>query len=637
MSAFCALVDLSGAPVDPEALLAMAAFGRGPDGEAHWIGERAGLCHLPLHATAESAAERQPLSSRDGSIHLVADVRLDNRPELIDRLAAGGALGGRRPGDAELILAAYLRWGRECPVHLLGDFAFVLWDARLRRLLCACDAVGVKPLHYARAGSLLCVASDARQVLQHPAVSRRLDEIAVGDYLASRATEPCRTLFRDVRRLSPAHRLAADSRGVRIDRFWDLDPDARTIFPRGQDYADRFLELFRGAVSDRLRTQAGSAGILMSGGLDSTSVAAVASRCLPPEGSPRLFSASFVFERLQECDERPFIQAVTAELGLEAELIAAERFPVLDDPETRRPPLEAPFSAWDACFREALRRARARGARVLLTGHGGDDLLWGSRLVYADRLRSGDLRAVAEVISSASAHRHAWRWIVYHHLVQPLLSQTADRALRRVAGRAPGSDLPDWIDAGFARRTGLTVRIHETRPRRFAEAARQALYDSFRQTPWDRSAFWYGQHAAGFGIEVRHPFLDRRLIEFLFSIPPARLFRVDLSKRLLRQAMVGLLPEAVRLRRGKTHLSAFLDFSLGEGKRAQIERLLAAPLAADLGILDGKRLLAAYRRNRDRGAGELGLRLWNPIALEIWLREHRLDSSSPAAAVLPAA
>lgn len=634
MSGFCALVDLAGAPVDPEALRAMAAFRRGPDGETHWIGrlgDSAGLCHLPLHATAESVAERQPLSSRDGTLHVVADVRLDNRRELIDRLTADGTLLERQPGDAELILAAYLRWGRECPAHLLGDFAFVLWDARLRRLFCACDAVGVKPLHYARAGSLLCVASDARQVLQHPAVSRRLDEIAVGDYLASRATEPCRTFFRNVRRLSPGHRLVAESTGVHIDRFWELDPDARTVHPRDQDYVDHFLALFRRAVSDRLRTQAGSIGILMSGGLDSTSVAAVASRCAPAEGSRRLFSASFVFERLQQCDERQLIQAVTAHLDLEAELISAERFPVLDDPETRRPSLEAPFMAWDACFREALRRARGRGARVLLTGHGGDDLLWGSRLVYADRLRRGDPRAVLEVLQAASAHRQAWSWIVYHHLVQPLLSPAGDRALRRLTGKDQGSNLPDWIDAGFARRTGLTDRMQETPPRRFPEAARQALYDHLRQTPWDRSAFWYDQHAADFGIEVRHPFLDRRLIEFLVSIPPAQLFRADLSKRLLRQAMIGFLPETVRLRRAKTHLSAFLAFSLdgglGGGKRMQIERLLAAPLATEMGILDGKRLLAAYKRNPDR--------LWNPIALEIWLRE--LDSSSRPAMILPAA
>ncbi len=638
MSGLCAIVDLSGAPADRAMLQAMAsaASRRGPDKMAYRILGNAGLCHLPLQATLESVSERQPVSSPDGSIHLVADVRLDNRQELIDRLTADGTLDRNDPGDAELLLAAYRRWDEACPAHLLGDFAFVVWDSRRRRVFAACDPLGTKPLHYARVGSILCLASEAQQVLQHPGVSRDLDEITVGDFLACRVSEPSRTFFRDVLRLSPAHRLSADaSRGLQIDRFWEPNPDSRTVYSRAEDYTAHFLDLFQRAVSDRLRTRSDTVGILMSGGLDSSSVAATASRC--PGGNRRLFAASFLFDRLEECDERQFIQATTAGLSLESELIIAERFPVLDDPGTCRPALEAPFVAWDGCFHEALRRARARGARVLLTGHGGDDLLWGSRLVYADRLRRGDLRAAFEVARHALANRHVWSWILYSHLVQPLLPKTADRALRRLTGRVADSDLPDWIDAGFARRTGLTERVRAVPPRRSRDAARQATREYFLQTPWDRSSHWYDQHAAAFGIEVRHPFLDRRLIEFLVSIPPAQIYKVDLSKRLLRHAMAGLLPEAVRLRRAKTHLNTFLDFSLGGGRRDRIERLLASPLATDLGILDRKHLLAAYKRSQDGGSVAFDLHLWNPIALEVWLREYFQRETSTSSVYFPAA
>ncbi len=610
MSGLCALLDLSGAPADPRALLAMAASAsrRGPEGQAHRMLGQAGLCHLALYATAESASERQPACSADRSVHVVADIRLDNRRELADQL-------GPNSGDAELLLAAYLRWGEGCLDHLLGDFAFVLWDARRRQLFCACDPMGVKPLHYARVGPLLCLASEAQQVLGHPAVSRRLDEIAVGDYLVDGASDPARTLFNDVRRLPAGHCLVVTSRGERVERYWSLDPDSRTLYRRDEDYAAHFLDLFRHAVSDRLRTQTGTVGVLMSGGLDSTSVAAVASRA---EGAPRLFAASFLFDQLQECDERHFIQTVAADLSLETELVAAERFPILGDPETRRPSLEAPFLAWDGCFREVLRRARGRGARVLLTGHGGDDLLTGSPLVYADRLRRGDLTAVLEIVRHATARRQVWRWILYHYLVQPLLPHHADLRLRQLLGRASATELPDWIDTGFAQRTGLPGRFDRPRP----ETARQALHDHFQQTPWDRAAHWYDQHAAAFGIEVRHPFLDRRLMEFLVSIPPDRLFRAGVSKSLLRQAMAGLLPETVRQRRDKTRLGAFLKRSIGEEWKTEIDRLLAAPLAADLGIVDGDRLRAAYRRYRQGAPSKLDGPLWYSIALEVWLREH---------------
>lgn len=630
MSGFCVVVDFSGAPVDSAALesMARAASRCGPDGKVYRTTGAVGLCHLALHATAESTRERQPLRSTDGSIHLVADIRLDNRQELIDRLRADGTLTQDDPGDAELLLAAYDRWDDDCPRHLLGDFAFVLWDGKRQRVFGACDPLGVKPLHYTRTGSLLCLASEAQQVLRHPAVPCQIDEIAVGDYLLDLSPDPDRTLFHHVRRLPPAHRLVASRSGEKIERYWVLDPDARTVYRRDEDYAAHFLELFQRAVGDRLRTQAGSVGILMSGGLDSTSVAAVASRCLPKNGSLRLFAASFLFERLRECDEEPFIRAVATSLGIEVETVCADRFPVLGE----RPALEAPSLAWDGCFREALRKIRNRGARVLLTGFAGDDLMTGSPLVYADRLRRGDLRALFEIVGHAASQRRGWRGILYHHLAQPLLPPAANDAILRLSGRFRRPELPDWIDADFARRTDLAARINPPAARRSADAARRELYEYFHQSPWNNSAPWYEQHAAANGIEVRHPFLDRRLVELLVSIPPSRLYRVDLSKPLLRESMAGLLPDAVRLRTDKTRLGAFLDLPLGQDQRSRIERCLEAPLAEQMGFVDGERLRSAYRR---QGGSINGL--WYAFALEVWLREHEISLGRARSAVTPAA
>ena len=580
--------------------------------------------------------EPRPAHGR-AALSLWCDLRLDNRAELIESL--GGLLEGRQPGDGELVLAAYLRWGEACPERLLGDFAFAIWDARRRRLLLARDPLGVKPLHYSRVGSLLCFASDASQVLQHPAVSRRLDEIAVGDYLAGCFSDPGRTFFRDVRRLAPAHRLVATAAGDRAERFWDLDPEARTVYRREEEYAERFRELFSAAVAARLPDRGPAVGVLMSGGLDSGSVAGMARQLLPAGSSPALFAGSFVFDRLRQCDEREHIRKVAAHLDLEVEAVPAERFPVFGDPEAYQPQLESPFLAWEGCFREMLRRARARGARVLLTGHGGDDLMAGSARVYADRIRRGDLRALLTVLRHAASRRGARRWILYHYLARPLFPGFADRLLLRLSGRQPGPGLPEWIDPGFARRTGLAERLEAAQPRRFRELARQALYDHFREASWDQVVHWYDRNAVGFGIEVRHPFLDRRLVEYLFSIPADRLFEAGRSKPLLRDAAAGLLPESVRLRPDKTKLGPFLDAGMRE-QRHRIEPLLAAPLAADLGYVDGDRMRAAYRRYQQDEPDE-GLRtLWYALTLEVWLRKYatpgqdrseRIESSSSAA------
>ena len=540
-----------------------------------------------------------------------ADVRLDNREELIrllegidgiDKITAGSS-------DAELILAAYLRWGDSCPEHLLGDFAFAIWDPRRRQLFCARDPLGLKVLHYAWAGSLLVFASEVEGVLEHPAISRRLDEVSVGDYLAGSLGEPGRTFFQSVHRLPPAHRLVATRDGGRVERWWDLDPERRTVYRRTEEYTSHFLDLFEQSVEARLRTPAGPVGVLMSGGLDSGSVAAVARRRLQGKASPELFAGSFVFERLRECDEREPILAVAAHLGMETDLVEAERFPILGD--SNRPGLATPFLAWEGGFRELLRKVKGRGAQVLLTGHGGDDLMAGSPFTYADRLRRGDLRAVAEVARHAASRGRSWRWILYNYLARPLLPLTPPRA-----------EPPAWIDPAFARRTGLKERLRASFPRRFQETARQALYERFLQTPWERVAHWYDRSAAPYGIGVRHPFLDRRLLELVFSIPPERLFRAGQSKPLLREAMAGLLPESVRLRQTRTRLGSFLDLSLRESQRGTVEALLASPMAAGLGFLDGERLRAEYRRYLEGEPSEAQRALWYAITLEIWLRHH---------------
>jgi asparagine synthase (glutamine-hydrolysing) len=145
------MVNLDGAPVEPAALkkMARAAGHRGPDGIRYHTERAVGLAHLALNITPESAREHQPLVSERGDLVLVADVRIDNREELVRTLWGGGYLPDEPPTDAELILEAYRRWGEGCPAHLIGDFAFAIWDGRRGRLFAARDAMAMRALYYA--------------------------------------------------------------------------------------------------------------------------------------------------------------------------------------------------------------------------------------------------------------------------------------------------------------------------------------------------------------------------------------------------------------------------------------------------------------------------------------------------------
>ncbi len=613
MSGLFGLVDFAGSPVEPEVLraLAEAASYRAPAGIRYRCLGEAGLAHLARHAGDPD----QPLFDPATQVCAVLDGRLDNRSELIAQLAP--AEGAAVP-DVRLLLEAYLRWGEAaCTDHLLGDFAFALWDAGRRRLLCAVDPLGIKPLHFARAGTVLCFASDAAQVLAHPGVPDGYNEMEIAAYLGSQCEDPERSFFSAVRKLAPGQRLIADASGLRVERYWIPEP-AEIRYARDEDYSDHFRELFQRAVSDRLRDAGSFAGVAMSGGLDSTSVAAVAQRTT---GS-KIRAYTFAFDQLPECDERSYSRAMTEGLSLEVEPIDAEGLWSLESQAAVPFSPDTPFFGWRTCYQEIFRRMAAQGSKVLLMGHGGDDLLRGSPLTYAERLRHGDLSAVREVVRHARSQRESPLRTFYRYFGRPYLPVGIDRLLRSALGIQSEVVLPPWIRPFFAGRTDLERRDRSLRLRKvFANSARQEVYENLSAVPWYwRLCNWHERSSAALGFEVRHPFLDRRLFEYVLAVPGKQLFRLGGSKSLLRRSMQDILPERIRLREGKTGFGSFLDFAMKERAAGEIQELLRAPRAAELEIVDAKSLRSAYFAFAHGKTDESRRALWYAISLEIWLR-----------------
>lgn len=614
MSGIMGVVDFGAPRIDPVDLRSMAELSsyRAPGGTGYLFLNEAGLAFQALQAPAPGAGLDQPLLEPRHQVCLVIDGRLDNRSDLIGRL---GPADGQATSDAALLLAAYLEWGVECTGHLLGDFAFAIWDASRRQLLCAVDALGIKPLHYAQVGSLLCFASDAIQVLLHPAVPDDYNEQEIAAYLASQAEDPQRSFFGAIHKLAPGHRLIVKSDTLRAERYWMPCP-CEIRYSKDEDYAAHFFEIFQRAVTDRLRDAGAFAGVAMSGGIDSTSVAALAHRAA---SSTRAYT--FVFDRLAECDERSYSRAMTEELGLEVESVEAERLWSMESQSALPHSPDTPFVGWQTCYQEVFRRMSAGGSRVLLMGHGGDDLLRGSLQVYAERLRRGDLWAIHEVVRHARGRHKPVLRSLYRHFGRPHLPAGVDRMLS-LAVRKREAPLTSLIQPGFELRNPLRDRLSGSRTRRvFASSAREEVYDDLVGIPsyW-RLANWHDRNAAAFGIEVRHPFLDRRLFEYVLAIPGEQLFRLSRTKNLLRRSMEAVLPERIRLREGKTLFTRFLDFVLLEQASGQILELLKTPRSAELGILDAEKLQAAYL-GFVRGRTEESRRaFWYAINVEIWLR-----------------
>jgi asparagine synthase (glutamine-hydrolysing) len=257
MSGIFGLFNQDGAPVRGDELARMASLleRRGPDRTGTWHEGAIGLGHTLLATTPELVFERQPLRHAESGCVISADVRLDNRPEL---LASLGIAAERGPsvGDAEIILTAYLAWGESCVERLLGDFAFAIWDPRRRALFCARDHFGMRPLYYHHTpGRFFAFASEPRAILVLPQTPYRINEGRIADFLVSQleGIDKTSTFFEEVYRLPPAHVLTVTPGGVKQRRYWTLEPGPELRLPTDEAYAEAFLDVFTESVRCRLR------------------------------------------------------------------------------------------------------------------------------------------------------------------------------------------------------------------------------------------------------------------------------------------------------------------------------------------------------------------------------------------------
>jgi asparagine synthase (glutamine-hydrolysing) len=269
MSGICGLFNLDDRPVSEPELAAMTAMlkKRGPDATRLWHNGPIGMGHTLLATTPELLFERQPYEHTETGYVITADVRLDNREELIAALTPGREPGSI--GDAELILTAYLNWGEACLDRLLGDFAFALWDPRIKKLFCARDHSGMRQLyyHYTQAKRFV-FATDARAILVLPQVPYRINEGRVADFLVGELEwiDYTSTFFEEVFRLPPGHKATISPAGLSVSEYWRPAPVPDFESWTDREYKEGFLEVFTQAVDARLRVPAGAVGSMLSGG-----------------------------------------------------------------------------------------------------------------------------------------------------------------------------------------------------------------------------------------------------------------------------------------------------------------------------------------------------------------------------------
>jgi len=533
----------------------------------------------------------------------------------------------RGADDPAIVLRAYDRWRDACAGHLLGDFAFTIYDPRARRVYCARDVMGIRPFCYAAVGWTFLFGSELRQVLASGRVNNDPDEAAVAEYLSNAITSRDATLYRYVRRLPPAHWMAVDADRFTVSRYWHLDPTHTLQYRDDREYVEHFRSLFEQAVTCRMRSARPRIAAWLSGGVDSSSVVAMAGGLQAADGVPSVETFSMVFPDDPAADERSYIADVVARVGLPSHTRSGARpdgARFRDQAAAYRDVPDLPVEHLIADVRDAV---RGRGINVVLTGAGGDHGFSGSLYHYADLLRGVSVvTLLRQIVADARVSDVGWAPSrLFTMGVLPLLPRRFKDAVRPVARRFgwPGG-APRWIPAAFAARVGLDARLRSEAPET-RTAADMWVHAAF-ESGWSVLMLEMAERsAAAHGLEERHPFFDRRIMEFALAIPEAQRWRGTQTKIVMREALRDRLPVSVYNRRNKADFSPQVIRAIGTlGGAAFFDRLEIAAL----GWIDQARVSGMYRdmMRRFRAGGDAYTKhmfpLWMVASVELWKRSE---------------
>lgn len=661
MSGIAGVFYRDGRPASDETVARMSAAIARRGADAHGISceGSVGMAHRMMWSTPESLHERQPLVSGATSVRLVADARIDNRDELITALRVPAR---QDASDAELVAAAYARWGSGCVEHLLGDFAFALWDAARHEFFCARDPMGVKPFYYFKSASLFAFGSQARALFALPEVSREIDAEQISAFIEGLPADRTQTHYTAIRRLPAAHAMTVGAMRSVQHRYWGPDPGRLLRLSSSREYADAFLEIFTDAVRARMRS-VHPIGAALSGGLDSSSITCVARRLRRETAASPLNTFSLAFPSLPErdlrlIDERRYVETVIRDGGVVQTWVRGDQVSPVGDIDDILEHLDEPFAAPNLYLHWAMyRAAAARGARVFLDGFDGDTTVSHGFGRFNGLVDRGEWDTFEREIRALAERRGVRAESLLVHFGLPHLSELARRGqwamwarlARQLArrfdlprgatlldrGLRPG--MPPALRSAYRAMRGVqsmndsllhadirrALRAHAGRDTSDGDATLTESESHARglaQPAYQLTLELADQAAAAFGVEPRYPFFDRRLIDFCLSVPDNEKLADGWPRLVFRRAMKGILPEEIRSRIDKGNLSPNFHRSLRASQASAPPTAAGSPLGTyvDLEALGNmRRDYCAEKSTLGRSAD--GHTLFRVLVLERWL------------------
>lgn len=567
MSAICGFLS-GGRPVDPGAGERMlTALARYPaDVVRQWYNRELFFGCCVRHITPESVREILPVYVAEAQLAITADAILDNRAELFSALDIDPS---RRAAmtDSQLILQAYRRWGQECPRQLIGDFAFAIWDERRQELFCAVDHAGTRTFYYHLSAELFAFSTLIQPLFLLPGINPRYEEAWIADFLAIPSVmhqlDPELTLYQNIYLLPAGHSLTLNRGSARKAVYWQAQPQSELVLQSDGEYEEALRTILGQAVRCRMRSIR-PVGVMLSGGLDSSAVAAMAAKELAGEGR-RLPAFSMTPMRDYRdwlpagtvADETPFVEATRMHIGnLDVAYCRSEGRHSLSDMERMLDMLEQPYKIFENLFwiDDLAAAAQASGVGVLLHGSLGNiTISWGDKQSHLLSLtQAGHWRtALREAWITSRRYAKPNRMLV--HLLAALLLPGRIQSLLSRLTAGTGDDritqLPPISPAFFAA-AGVRSRFQQfgyPQPGSQRENSLEARLRLLRPAFFSHVGVLSTKQSLAHDLAMRDPTLDRRVIEFCLRVPDNQYVRNGRERFLIRRAMKDLLPDSVRL------------------------------------------------------------------------------------------
>lgn len=620
MCGICGIIDRKSKVVDQAALMKMndTLSHRGPDDQGLFIDKNVGLGHRRLSILDLSSAGHQPMFYDGGNLAIVFNGEIYNYLEIRHELQKSG-FKFKSQTDTEVILAAYQKWGTDCLKYFNGMWAFAIYDKKKDLIFASRDRLGVKPFYYLFDKEKFLFASEIKGILAHPEVKATPNQKIIWDYLITGFLDHSEdTFFRGIKELRGGHYLVLDRGKLQIKKYWDLKKEELEISDTGA--IEKFQSLFFDAVRLRLRSDV-PIGTCLSGGLDSSAIVCVINQFLKKEKITEVgqwqktFSAVYG-RNFPEADEEKYIREVIRQTKAKSYLTRPSADKLKREIRKLVYYQEQPFSTTSIYAQwNVFRLTASKKIKVMLDGQGADELLAGYTgyfgLYFIDLLKRGKIWLFfKEFVLAAKNHRP----------FGPILKDIFVRGLKAAWMGDAVTRLFQRINPAYRAFKPEFLHEFKSAPRVVFSRSyfRNALYNSLIMN-LSSLLRYEDRNSMAFAIESRVPFLDYRLVEFIFSLASSDKIRNGQTKWIMREALKGVLPEKIRTRQDKIGFATPEENWLRKDLKNELITCFSSKSFGERGYFDQrevKRLHELFLNNKFQDSQLF----WRLYCLEIWFQ-----------------